>query len=454
MKSKKHESEREVGKTAKIIRYVLYGAGIAFMGLLLFIGFYTLMGWYVQNNPPEVKTATLPYTLGFDDMRITFEDVSLFKENGVQITLKYANTLHESNSHYFLPGILKFKTNKNNFYEMESYEPDKYFKPEEERVIEGYSQINPKEKPVALVYYKGVWGKYLPVLELRIEGEYIKEETPSGLPAESKIIIKDYNISIDNVDIDKLYLDSVKVLLRNEGNTSAKIDKIVLSSGKSKIEDTSIGSLNSGEEKEFSLPVYHPLEKKIGVEQLKGLINVIDSSGKILAERDIIIPLPIVRIGDTIPEVGADISKHKLSLTLLSWKESDIAVDGPYTSGYYTFTAKPGMKFIILIFEVRNNWIRPQETPDLDAGEIATDKGYIYPVWGPPLGVHSEEYKPRKATEEEIKALIGDSGSYEDLLPEESAKGCVVFEIREDETPIEASIAHMSPLIKFGEGLK
>jgi hypothetical protein len=282
-----------------------------------------------------------------------------------------------------------------------------------------------------------------------------EEEAPSESSAESKIVIEAYNISIDEVGMDKLYFDSIKVLLRNEGNTLAKIDKIVLSLGKSKIEDTLVGSLKPGEEKEFSLPTYHPLEKEIGIDEVKGTISVIDSLGKILAEKNITIQILIARIGDTIPNIGADIDKHNLSLTLLSWEESNIAVDGPYSGDeYYTFTAKPGMKFVILIFKFQNNWIRVQETPYLNAGEIATDRGYIYSVWDPPLGVSSEEYKPRKATNEEVEKLIGDSGGYEDLLPEESVKGCVVFEIPEGQTPIEASIAYVPPLIKYGEGSK
>ncbi|HEC87499.1 MAG TPA: hypothetical protein ENI49_06535 [Thermoplasmatales archaeon] len=293
------------------------------------------------------------------------------------------------------------------------------------------------------------------VLAIVIVSGCIEEEASSEPSAESKIVIEAYNISIDDVGVDKLYFDSIKVLLRNEGSTLAKIDKIVLSSGKSKIEDTLVGSLNPREEKEASLPTYSPLEKEIGIDEVKGTISVIDSSGKILAEKNITIQIPIARIGDTIPNVGADIDKHNLSLTLLSWKESNIAVDGPYVGDeYYTFTAKPGMKFVILIYKFQNNWIRPQETPYLDAGEIATNKGYIYPIWNPPLGIHSEEYKPRKATPEEIKTLIGDSGGYEDLLPEESVKGCVVFEIPEDQTTIEASIAYVPPLIKYGEGSK
>jgi hypothetical protein len=157
---------------------------------------------------------------------------------------------------------------------------------------------------------------------------------------------------------------------------------------------------------------------------------------------------PIIRVGDTIPELSTD--KPKLSLTLLSWKESGIAIEGPYSGDiYYAFTAKPGMKFVILAFRFQNNWVRPQETPYLRAGEVATDKGYFYPLWHSPVGVHSEEYNPRKATDYEIETLMGDSGGYEELLPEESTIGRVVFEIPEDETPVEASISGVSYLIKL-----
>ena len=273
----------------------------------------------------------------------------------------------------------------------------------------------------------------------------VEKETTQQV-TEPKLVIEDCNIGVDHVGVDKLYLDKVDVLLRNEGSASTRIDKIVLSLRKSKIEDTHVGSLNPGEEKEFSLPTYPALEKEIGIDEVKGTISVIDSSGKTLAEKNITIRIPIARIGDTIPEVSG---KHSLSLALLWWKESNIAVDGPYSTGYYTFTAKPGMKFVVLAYRFQNNWIREQTTPYLNAGEIGTDEGYIYSVWSPPIGVHSEEYEPRKATSEEVENLIGDSGGYEDLLPEGSIKGCVVFEIPEGATPIEASIVYVPPLIKY-----
>ena len=267
--------------------------------------------------------------------------------------------------------------------------------------------------------------------------------------AESKIVIEACNISIDDVGVDKLYF-GIKVLLKNEGSTFANIDKIVLSLGKSKIESTFLSSLLAGKEKEYSLS-YSPLEKKIGIDEVKGTISVI-GSGKILAEKRITIQIPIARIGDTIPNVGVDIDKHNLSLIPLSWKKSNIAVKGPYFEGeYYTFTAKPGRKFVILIYKFQNNWIRPQETPTPSADkicEIVTDRGYIYPIWNL-FGIEEyKAYKSRIATNEEVDILVGDFGDCKNLLPEESVKGCAVFEIPEDQTAIEASIPYVSPLIR------
>ncbi len=280
-------------------------------------------------------------------------------------------------------------------------------------------------------------------------------EPKPGQLGEPKIVIKEYNISIYDVGVDRFYFDSVKVLLRNEGRASAEIEKLLLSSGKSKIDNTlySEQSLNPGEEKDFKfyLPTYTAVEKEIGADKVKGTISIINTSGGILAEKNITIQVPNVRIGDTITEVE---DTNNLSMTLLWWKKSDIAVDGLYVNGYYTFIAKPNMTFIILAYKFQNNWNREQITPYINQGEIATNKKYIYNRWNPPEGVNSEEYQPRESTEEEVNELIGDSGGYENLLPGESVEGCIVFEIPEDQTPIETSIAYMLPLIKYWEETK
>lgn len=274
------------------------------------------------------------------------------------------------------------------------------------------------------------------------------EEVKSGEP---KIVIDSYNISIYDVGVDNIHFDRFDVVLKNEGNTKTEINKIALLLGKDKVEKDYYWNIEPGEKEKISLMsngVFStPLKKEIGTKEANGKISVIDSLGKILAERNITVTIPVAKIGDTIPEIKKG---NNLSLTLLSWKESNIAVDGPYTDGYYTFTAKPGMIFIILTFKFQNNWVRMQETPYLDAGEIGTNKGYIYTTWNPPLGVSSEEYKPSKSTSEEIKNLIGTSGGYEKLLPEGSIVGSVVFEIPENETPIEASIVYVPSLIKYG----
>jgi len=153
------------------------------------------------------------------------------------------------------------------------------------------------------------------------------------------------------------------------------------------------------------------------------------------------------RIGDTIPEVG--LAKKDLSMTLIGWAESDIAVGGPYIDNeLYTFTTRPRMKFIILEFEFHNNWVREQETPYFDKGEVRTDKGYFYQVWSPPGGIHSEEYAPRPSTQEEVENL-GGSGAFEDLLPERSVRGHVVFEIPEDEEPEEVELSQVPVAIKL-----
>ena len=159
---------------------------------------------------------------------------------------------------------------------------------------------------------------------------------------------------------------------------------------------------------------------------------------------------PVVRVGDTVPEFDPDYPA--LSLTFLEWRESNVAVDGPYAGGdYYVFTARPGMKFVILVFQFQNNWVRPQDTPYLSEGEVLTDKGYFYPAWDPPMGIHSEEYAPRQATEEEVEALVGSSGGFVELLPEETIVGRIGFEVPMDERPLEVRIIGVPYLIELRE---
>jgi hypothetical protein len=156
---------------------------------------------------------------------------------------------------------------------------------------------------------------------------------------------------------------------------------------------------------------------------------------------DLNIQQPPARIGNTIPKVGS--GNEDLSMRLIAWIESNIAVAGPYLGKkFYTFTATPGMKFVILEFEFRNNWVREQVTPSLGTGELRTGKGYFYKVWSPPVGIHSKEYAPRPSTQEEVRTL-GKSGAFEPLLPEESVRGHVVFKVPEDEKPEEVNLSQV-----------
>jgi hypothetical protein len=250
------------------------------------------------------------------------------------------------------------------------------------------------------------------------------------------------------------------VTLKNEGNATAIVTKVVLTSDGEEIDKSTFLTLEAEESYELSCDYGYgdELSRDIGIEQVAATMKIFGhaegeyAEEQMLAQKDVVIPIPMARIGETIPEIE---SGHNLSLTLLSRKESGVAVVGPYYGGaYYTFTAKPGMKFIIVIYRFQNNWIRQQETPDINAGEIATDRGHIYPTWSPPAGVWSEDYNPRESTKQEVETLIGDSGAFENLLPEGSTVGRVVFEIPEDETPIEASIVYVRPLIAFNGSVR
>lgn len=151
-----------------------------------------------------------------------------------------------------------------------------------------------------------------------------------------------------------------------------------------------------------------------------------------------------ITVGDTVSGVPEGYDPAPFSFTLLACIESTIAVHGPYADGYYTFTGQPGMKFLILQFRLDNPDVRQHDTPYISGGEVLTEpSGNFYRGWTPRLGVLSEEYAPRPATQEEIDRLWGDAGAFETLLPGESVTGSVAFEIPADATPIEADLVYV-----------
>jgi hypothetical protein len=298
-------------------------------------------------------------------------------------------------------------------------------------------------------------GEVLTTYTTTIEVPSSTTPTPSSTtPAPPEIVLVSYTSSPVSSALDQLYFGYVDVTLKNNGNASVEIYKLILTVGGEEytaryLRDFWEANLDPHEKADFTI-YCGSIDREIGVYSFTGNLEVQDSNSRTLLKQDLAFTIPTIGMGDTLPEVeGTD----NISLTFLRWIESDIAVDGPYFENeYYTFTAKPGMKFVILIYEFQNNGIRPQETPYISAGEIATEEGYIYPAWNPPLGVHSEEYQPREATDNEIETLIGDSGGYVDLLPGapgESVVGCVVFEIPEGATPVEADLECIDPLVRF-----
>lgn len=135
--------------------------------------------------------------------------------------------------------------------------------------------------------------------------------------------------------------------------------------------------------------------------------------------------------------------KPGLKIRFLWWMESSKVVEGPYISGdYYTFSAKPGRKFVIVGFKFINSANHPIETPYFTEGTIYTEDNRHYPLWDSPAGALSEEYHPVKSTPREVRRLIGNSGGYEKLLPGETQRGRLAWEVVDSDIP--ARVANLS----------
>jgi hypothetical protein len=132
---------------------------------------------------------------------------------------------------------------------------------------------------------------------------------------------------------------------------------------------------------------------------------------------------------------------NKLLLTFTSCLESNIAVEGGFTNGDFTCTAKPGMKFEVIFFEFKNNGNNQLETPGIGAlfdktkDIMKTDNGSEFPMWSTGWAHLDEEYNRRESTNDEIEKFIGSKAQLVNLSPGDSAKGSIVFEIPFESKP-------------------
>jgi len=135
----------------------------------------------------------------------------------------------------------------------------------------------------------------------------------------------------------------------------------------------------------------------------------------------------------------------KLTITFKSCLESSIAVEGGFTNGTFTCTAKPGMKFEILFFEYKNNSNNEQTTPLIgsligEEDKITTDDGNQYPIWSNGWAHGDIEYNRRESTQEEIDKFFGGSAGMNKLSAGQSAKGVATFEIPANSHPVSVTL--------------
>jgi len=153
------------------------------------------------------------------------------------------------------------------------------------------------------------------------------------------------------------------------------------------------------------------------------------------------------RVGEAVPITYY--AETTFSVTFLAATESPTAVSGPYSGEeYWTFAALPDRTFLVLTLKFRNIGIRPL-TPPLLQGVAVTDRGFEFPSWNPPLGIHSDEYAPRLSTAEEVQGMPAGATSLVELFPEaESAVDTLVFEIPSDQQAVSVRVGYVDrPLL-------
>jgi len=168
-------------------------------------------------------------------------------------------------------------------------------------------------------------------------------------------------------------------------------------------------------------------------------------------KRELKIRVPTVKFGEIIPPgklnplVFASTDIRNIKVKMISWFESKEACEGPFVDDdYYIFNASKGMKFIILKLNFTNIGKRITSTPYISEGEIGTNAGNIYPLWHyPPPSINQKHVSPEEL--EKICPIY----EKEKLLQGESSIEYLVFEIKEDEKPVEAFLPGIPYIIVF-----
>jgi len=257
------------------------------------------------------------------------------------------------------------------------------------------------------------------------------------------------------VRVEPHLIDGVKIYyslkVRNNVNKSITYQAILKVKGK---ELVCTGIAGPYEEDICSIQSYDAihLDRPIGVREFQGELLVINSSerSELFMKTELKIKIPTVKFGEIIPPgklnslvFATDVKD--IQVKIVSWFESKKACEGRFVGDvYYIFNASKGMKFVILKLNFTNVGKRIRSTPYISEGEIGTNTGNIYPLWHyPPPSINQKHASPDEL--EKICPIY----EKEKLLQGESSIEYLVFEIKEDEKPIEAFLPGIPYIIIF-----
>jgi len=281
--------------------------------------------------------------------------------------------------------------------------------------------------------------------------------TPKPQKSEPILTVLDEGIKSGVVGLDS-FSGKLNLVVKNGSDREVEISRCEFQAGGKTFDVSGFHLIGAGKEKKVTYPIYEiprsPGAKEITINyKLYGGYDLsLGEKGEAILKRSITERVPVYEFGEIIGpgyDFGETIEKHNISMKLLWGRSSETVVYRPWLDEYFTYTAKPGKKFVIVAFEFKNEGIREEGTPHITSGEILTDEGYIYSDWSmPDLPSEKEAYKERKATKEEInKRLTGVGWTH--LMQGETTKGRIVFEIPEDAEPVEAKLKKLIRPIEF-----
>ncbi|MBI2934935.1 MAG: hypothetical protein HYY29_05125 [Chloroflexi bacterium] len=158
--------------------------------------------------------------------------------------------------------------------------------------------------------------------------------------------------------------------------------------------------------------------------------------------------LPPLRRGETVRFVDKP-GMAGISFTFRYWAKSDRVI--VFSEGKHrAYSARPGMKFLVLTYKFQNNGATAQTTPGVGSGQVVTrPRGNAYKLWQVPTGADLAAYVSSEAMITDIQVMGDRDAGNVNLEAGQAVDGRIAFEVPADADPSDATLDFLPARLIF-----